>query len=63
MYNYHELILKDYNSHLSLSSLCYSCNCIVAFVFVHRTQITDACLVSTTVDLDQFVVLRADLLL
>uniref|UniRef100_A0A0E9XZZ6 Uncharacterized protein n=1 Tax=Anguilla anguilla TaxID=7936 RepID=A0A0E9XZZ6_ANGAN len=35
----------------------------MAFVFIHHTRITDTLLISTTVNLQQFVMMRADLLL
>ena len=35
----------------------------MASVFIHRTQQTDTLLISTTVNLQQFVMMRADLLL
>ncbi|KAG5849673.1 hypothetical protein ANANG_G00074250 [Anguilla anguilla] len=35
----------------------------MASVFIHRTQITDTLLISTTVNLQNFVMMRADLLL
>uniref|UniRef100_A0A0E9Y1J6 Uncharacterized protein n=1 Tax=Anguilla anguilla TaxID=7936 RepID=A0A0E9Y1J6_ANGAN len=35
----------------------------MASVFIHRTQITDTLLIGTTVNLQQFVMMRADFLL